>query len=104
MSQKPYSSYEAVVDATSGDVGPSLVLDRMSDFCGGCRFDRKARTGEDACPFTTLYWDFLARHADRFAKDRRMARQVAAARKLSDLPEVQARAHEVIERLERGAL
>ena len=34
-------------------------IDRMSDYCGGCRYDVKARGGPDACPFNPLYWDFL---------------------------------------------
>ena len=92
------------VMATKPYAAGGAYIDRMSDFCGGCRYDRKARTGEDACPFTTLYWDFVARHADRFAKDPRMARQVAAARKLTDLDAVRARATEVTGRLEHGTL
>ena len=48
-------------------------INRMSDHCTACRFDPKRRTGEDACPFTTLYWDFIRRHADRFAENPRMA-------------------------------
>jgi deoxyribodipyrimidine photolyase-related protein len=92
------------VMATKPYAAGGAYIDRMSDFCGGCRFDRKARTGEDACPFTTLYWDFVARHADRFAGDARMARQVASARKLDDLPAVRTRAAEVLDRLDRGAL
>jgi deoxyribodipyrimidine photolyase-related protein len=79
-------------------------IDRMSDYCGGCRYDRKRRTGDDACPFTTLYWDFLARHAARFGKNPRMARQVAAARQLSDLDAVRERAVQVLARLDRGEL
>ena len=48
-------------------------IQRMSNYCDGCRFDPTKRTGEDACPYTTLYWDFLARHRDRLAGNRRMA-------------------------------
>jgi deoxyribodipyrimidine photolyase-related protein len=48
-------------------------IDRMSDHCGKCRYDVKARTGPDACPFNALYWDFLARHRERFERNPRMA-------------------------------
>lgn len=37
-------------------------INKMSNFCQGCRFDHKQRTGPDACPFTTLYWEFMDRH------------------------------------------
>jgi len=48
----------------------------MSNACKGCRFDPKQATGADACPFTTLYWDFLARHGKLLAKNQRMAMQL----------------------------
>ncbi len=51
-------------------------IDRMSDYCKGCRYDPKRATGEDACPFTTLYWDFLSRHRKRFGGNRRMSLQL----------------------------
>ncbi|MFK7917941.1 MAG: cryptochrome/photolyase family protein [Ilumatobacter sp.] len=79
-------------------------IDKMSDYCKPCRFDRKQRTGPDACPFTTLYWDFLARHHDRFVKNPRIARQVRASEKLSDLPAVRERAVEVRGLLDQGKL
>ncbi len=79
-------------------------IDRMSDHCGGCRFDPKRRTGEDACPFTTLYWDFLARHEERFARNPRISRQVRGLERLADLPEVRARAREVLALLDAGEL
>ena len=47
-------------------------INRMSDYCARCRYDPRKSVGEDACPFTTLYWDFLARHAKRFRGNRRM--------------------------------
>jgi deoxyribodipyrimidine photolyase-related protein len=63
MATKPYCASGAYVK-------------RMSNFCGGCRYDPKQAVGEKACPFTTLYWDFLARHRKRFAANRRMAMQI----------------------------
>ena len=91
MATKPYASGGAYID-------------KMSDYCKGCVYDRKKRTGEDACPFTTLYWDFLARHESKFARNPRVAQQVRAAHRLSDLDGVRERAVEVLLLLDRGEL
>ncbi|MGJ5180658.1 cryptochrome/photolyase family protein [Bradyrhizobium oligotrophicum] len=50
-------------------------IDRMSDHCRNCRYDPKQATGDKACPFTTLYWSFLAKHRRRFANNGRMRNQ-----------------------------
>ncbi|WP_376690103.1 cryptochrome/photolyase family protein [Wenzhouxiangella sp. EGI_FJ10409] len=47
-------------------------IDRMSDYCAGCRYKVKETTGESACPFNALYWDFLIRHRERFESNPRM--------------------------------
>jgi deoxyribodipyrimidine photolyase-related protein len=91
MATKPYASGGAYID-------------KMSDYCKGCRFDRTKRVGDDACPFTTLYWDFMARHEKRFVRNARVAQQVRAAFKLSDLDAVRARAREVLDKLSAGEL
>lgn len=48
----------------------------MSNYCRSCRYDPKDAAGEQACPFTTLYWDFLAQHRERLAGNRRMNFQI----------------------------
>jgi len=52
-------------------------IKRMSDYCRGCRFDPGRATGDGACPFTTLYWDFLSRNRNRLRKNPRMGLQFA---------------------------
>ncbi|MDY6818995.1 MAG: cryptochrome/photolyase family protein [Halobacteriales archaeon] len=47
-------------------------IDRMGDYCAGCPYDPDATVGEDACPFNTLYWDFLDRNEDRLRSNHRM--------------------------------
>ena len=57
-------------------------IQRMGGPCAGCRYDPALRTGERACPYTTLYWDFLLCHEARLAGNVRMALQVKNAARL----------------------
>ena len=75
LASKPY--------AASG-----AYIDRMSDYCKGCAYDVRAKSGEKACPFNYLYWNFLIENEDRLSKNPRMgmpyrnlARMSAARRK-----------------------
>lgn len=79
-------------------------ISRMSTYCKGCAYDPKLRTGERACPFTTLYWDFLDRHKETFVKNHRMSQQVFGLNRLKDLPELKLRAQEVLDGLSKGTI
>ena len=79
-------------------------ISRMSNYCKPCAYNPKLRTGETACPFTTLYWDFLDRHKETFAKNHRMSQQVFGLNRLADLPELKERAQEVLKGLEKGKI
>ena len=71
LASKPY--------AASGN-----YINRMGTYCKGCRYNPKQRTGDKACPFNALYWDFLARHADSLRRNPRMA---LVMKQLEKLPE-----------------
>jgi deoxyribodipyrimidine photolyase-related protein len=79
-------------------------ISRMSNYCKGCTYNPRLRTGDTACPFTTLYWDFLDRHKDIFAKNHRMSQQVFGLKRLGDLPELRERAKHVLAGLEKGEI
>ncbi len=63
MASKPY-------------IASGKYVQRMSNYCGNCRFDPAQSTGATACPFTTLYWDFLMRHEEALAGNPRMTLQL----------------------------
>jgi deoxyribodipyrimidine photolyase-related protein len=70
MASKPY-------------VASGKYIDRMSNHCKACRFNPADAKGEKACPFTTLYWDYLNQHADVLAKNPRMLMQLKNLNRLS---------------------
>ncbi len=73
MASKPY-------------VASGRYIQRMSNYCAGCRFRPAQATGDAACPITTLYWDFLDRHRERFASHPRLQMQI---RNLERKPEAE---------------
>ena len=58
--------------ATKPYVSSAAYLQRMGDHCKGCRYDPKARTSENACPFNALYWNFFDRHRLHFQANPRL--------------------------------
>ncbi len=83
--------------ATKPYVSSAAYIDRMSDYCKGCAYDKKQRVGESACPFNALYWDFYLRNADQLKNNPRigMAYQQLARMDASALAALRLRASQV---------
>ena len=71
MASKPYAA-------------TGKYISRMSNYCQHCRFKPGEAVGDKACPFTTLYWDFLMKHEKELVKNPRMVMQVRNLSRLSE--------------------
>ncbi len=74
----------------------------MSDYCRGCRYDVKQRTGPDACPFNALYWDFLVRNRNKLKANHRLGPVYRNWDRMETATQraLRARARELLESLE----
>ena len=86
MASKPYAA-------------TGKYIQRMSNYCKGCKYDPSEATGETACPFTTLYWDFLLRNGKKLRKIPRMELQLRNLARLSTqkLELIESRAQQIKE-------
>jgi deoxyribodipyrimidine photolyase-related protein len=75
MASKPY-------------VATGKYIDRMSNYCGGCKYRPEESEGDSACPFTKMYWEFLARHREALAGNPRMALQLRNLERREELVEL----------------
>lgn len=84
--------------ATKPYVSAAAYIDKMSNYCGTCSYNKKKRLGEDACPFNSLYWNFLDDKKQYFAKNNRMAMMLRLLEKIppQELAEIKARAGAII--------
>jgi deoxyribodipyrimidine photolyase-related protein len=85
-------------------VSGGAYISKMGQYCKSCKYDPKIRVGENACPFTLLYWNYLDQHEDKFKKNHRMFQQVNGLKRLKDLPEVKVQAERYLELLSKGEI
>ncbi|WP_435358370.1 cryptochrome/photolyase family protein [Haloarchaeobius sp. DFWS5] len=99
-------SFASDVLSTKPYVSSANYVQKMSDFCGDCRYDPDETTGEDACPFNALYWDFLDRHEDTLRSNHRMGLMYSHLDRKGDdeLAAIRERASAVKEHADDGTL
>ncbi len=63
--------------ATKPYVSSANYIDKMSNYCGNCHYSKTKKTGDKACPFNSLYWNFIDQHLDTWSNNHRMGMMVA---------------------------
>ena len=91
MTSKPYAA-------------SANYINKMSNYCKSCHYNPKKKIGEDACPFNSLYWDFLDRHADTFKDNPRVGMMIRNWERQKGKEGVLARAEKVKRLLAEGDL
>ena len=85
--------------ATKPYVSSGSYIHKMSNYCEECQYDRSKRIGENACPFNSLYWNFLDDKKEHFSKNNRMTMMLRLLDKIPALEkeEIKNRALSIIE-------
>jgi deoxyribodipyrimidine photolyase-related protein len=89
--------------ATKPYVSSANYINKMGNYCEGCRYDQTKKTGEDACPFNSLYWNFLDAKKEHFENNPRMGMMLNLLSKKDkeEMKEIRARAQKIIENPEQ---
>jgi deoxyribodipyrimidine photolyase-related protein len=74
-------------------IASGAYIKRMSNYCDSCRYKPDVRFGEQACPMTTLYWNFLIKHRKQFESSPRTRLMTANLKRISDEDQEQIQAH-----------
>ena len=84
--------------ATKPYVSSASYINKMGNYCQNCSYDRSKRLGEDACPFNSLYWNFLYDKKDKLQNNRRMGMMYNLLSKIpeTELDQIRERAQKII--------
>ncbi len=84
--------------ATKPYVSSGNYIQKMSNYCESCQYNYKEKTGENACPFNSLYWNFLDEKKAYFKNNHRMSMMLSLLNKMDpqQLIDIKKRAQHII--------
>jgi deoxyribodipyrimidine photolyase-related protein len=88
-----------VASHLSPDVASGAYVKRMSNYCDRCQYKPEVRYGDNACPMTTLYWNFLLKHQEALNRSPRTRLMTANLSKigLADQKMIQIHAKSILD-------
>jgi deoxyribodipyrimidine photolyase-related protein len=88
--------------ATKPYVSSGSYITKMSNNCAKCHYSVKEKFGDNACPFNTLYWNFLDEKKEYFKGNQRMGMMLSLLNKINpeELYKIKVKANEIIENMD----
>ena len=88
--------------ATKPYVSSGSYINKMSNNCTKCHYNVKEKFGDKACPFNTLYWNFLDEKKEYFKSNQRMGMMMNMLGKMNpeELYKIKVKANEIIDNLD----
>ncbi len=85
--------------ATKPYVSSGSYINKMSNYCSDCHYNKNKKTGDDACPFNSLYWNFLDYKRNQLGNNFRMGMMYSLLDKMKpeDLQDIKRKAQHIIE-------
>lgn len=85
--------------ATKPYVSSASYINKMGNYCKHCSYDRTKRVGDNACPFNSLYWNFLYDKKEKLQTKRRMGMMYNLLSKIppTEMDLIRERAQKIIE-------
>ena len=85
--------------ATKPYVSSGSYINKMSNYCKDCHYNVNKKTGENSCPFNSLYWNFLDSKREKFRENKRMKMMYSLLDKkdAKELEEIRERARKIIQ-------
>lgn len=84
--------------ATKPYVSSGSYINKMSNYYGDCHYNKSKKIGEDACPFNSLYWNFLDEKREQLGNNFRMGMMYSLLDKMDkqDLQNIKEKAQHII--------
>ena len=85
--------------ATKPYVSSGSYINKMSNYCSDCHYNKSKKIGDDACPFNSLYWNFLDEKREQLGNNFRMGMMYSLLDKMNkqDLQNIKEKAQHIIE-------
>ncbi|MBT7136022.1 MAG: cryptochrome/photolyase family protein [Polaribacter sp.] len=88
--------------ATKPYVSSGSYIHKMSNYCGSCHYNKSKKFEDDACPFNSLYWNFLDEKQTALSSNFRMKMMYSLLNKMSseERAKIKEKANHIIENID----